>query len=228
MAWYPILTGLSAAAGGLAWGAAHPASSLFGPVVRRLPPGTAIGLTFDDGPNPAITPSLLELLDRHNAKATFFLIGRFARACPGIVTDIASRGFAIGNHTESHPDLTFLPTHRVVRELVECQQSIAHITGTPPTLMRPPYGRRGPQLRTALHRSGLKHVVTWTLLGRDWSPRGKERLIRRLARVRGGDVVVLHDGSHRGLNADRADTLRALEYWLPRWRDAGLQMVSLS
>ena len=226
-AWYPVLAGIPAAAAGLALGACHPASPLFGPVLRRLPSDQTIALTFDDGPNPAVTPRLLDLLDCHEARATFFLIGQFARACPGIVRDIADRGHAIGNHTETHPRLVFLSTRRVVAELVECQRSIAAITGTAPSLMRPPFGARGPQLRAALKESGLEQVVTWTLLGRDWSPRGKRRLIARLGHVHGGDIVVFHDGSHTMLNADRRDTLRALEHWLPRWRDAGLRTVSL-
>jgi len=225
--WYPVLAGIPAAAGGLAWGAYHPASTLFGPVLRRLPPDSTIALTFDDGPNPAVTPRLLDLLDLHDACATFYLIGRFVRACPGIVREIASRGHAIGNHTETHPNLAFLSTRRVVTELVECQRSITEITGREPSMMRPPFGARGPQLRAAIRMSGLTQVVTWTLQGRDWSPRGKHRLIGRLGRVHGGDIVVLHDGSHTMLNADRMDTLRALEYWLPRWKDSGLRTVSL-
>jgi peptidoglycan/xylan/chitin deacetylase (PgdA/CDA1 family) len=226
--WYPVLAaGIPAAAGGLAWGACHPASPLFGPVLRRLPSNQAIALTFDDGPNPAVTPRLLELLDTHGARATFFLIGQFARACPGIVREIADRGHTIGNHTETHPSLVFLSSRRVVAELAGCQRSIAAITGTAPSLMRPPFGRRGPQLRAALETCGLKQVVTWTLLGHDWSPRGKQRLIPRLGRVHGGDIVVFHDGSHRMLNADRMETLRALEHWLPRWKDSGLRTVSL-
>jgi peptidoglycan/xylan/chitin deacetylase (PgdA/CDA1 family) len=173
-AWYPMLAGIPAgAAGTLAWGAYHPASSLFGPVVRRIPSDRAIALTFDDGPNPAITPRLLDLLDRHGARATFFLIGRFARACPGIVKEIAGRGHAIGNHTETHPRLVFLSMRRVLAELVECQQSIGEITGRAPSVMRPPFGARGPQVRAAVKTSGLKQVVTWTVLAHDWSRRGK-------------------------------------------------------
>jgi len=226
-AWYPVLAGIPAAAGGLAWGAYHPASPLFGPVLRRLPDDRTIALTFDDGPNPALTPRLLDLLDRHQARATFFLIGQFARACPAIVREIAARGHAIGNHTETHPRLVFLSTRRVVGELVECQQSIGVITGSAPSLMRPPFGARGPQLRAAVRASGLKRVVTWTLMAHDWSPRGKRQLIARLGRVHGRDVIVFHDGSHTMLNADRMDTLRALEHWLPRWTDSGLRTVLL-
>jgi peptidoglycan/xylan/chitin deacetylase (PgdA/CDA1 family) len=225
--WLPALAGIPAAAGALAWGAYHPASALFGPVMRRLPSDGMLALTFDDGPNPAITPQLLDLLDRHEARATFFLIGQFARACPALVRDIAARGHAIGNHTETHPRLLFLSPRQVLKELVDCQQSIAGITGTAPSLMRPPFGARGPQLRTAIEQSGLEQVVTWTRLLHDWSPRGKQRLIARLRCVRGGEVLVFHDGSHTALDADRTATLRALEHWLPRWKDAGLATVSL-
>jgi peptidoglycan/xylan/chitin deacetylase (PgdA/CDA1 family) len=226
-AWYPVLAGIPAAAGGLAWGAYHPASPLFGPVLRRLSSPHSIALTFDDGPNPAVTPRLLDLLDRHDARATFFLIGQFARACPDIVREIANRGHTIGNHTETHPRLVFLSPPRVLAELIECQQSIGGITGTAPSLMRPPFGARGPQLRSAIKKSGLKQVVTWTLMGHDWSPRGKRQLIARLGRVHGRDVIVFHDGSHKALNADRMETLRALEHWLPRWKDQGLRTVLL-
>jgi peptidoglycan-N-acetylglucosamine deacetylase len=225
-AWYPPLAAVPAA-GVLGWGAFHPASPLFGPVFRRLPSSQAIALTFDDGPNPALTPQLLDLLDRHDARATFFLIGRFARACPDIVREIARRGHAIGNHTETHPSLVFLSRARVASELADCQRSIGDIAGVRPTLMRPPFGARGPQLRAALGGCGLSQVVTWTLIAHDWSPRGQRGLLRRLGRVRGTDVVAFHDGSHVALNADRTATLRALEHWLPRWRDQGLRFPSL-
>ena len=226
-AWLQILAEVPAAAAVLAWGAYHPASRLFGPALCRTASPNTIALTFDDGPNPAITPRLLGLLDRHEVHATFFLIGRWARACPAIVRDIAADGHAIGNHTETHPNLLFLSRPRIVTELTRCQQSIADITGTPPSLLRPPYGARGPQLRRALGAAGLTHVVTWTTMGRDWSTEGKRRLVGRLARVRGGEIIVLHDGCHRALDADRLATIRALEHWLPRWKDAGLHAVRL-
>jgi peptidoglycan-N-acetylglucosamine deacetylase len=225
-AWYPPLAAVPAA-GLLGWGAFHPASPLFGPVLRRLPSNQSVALTFDDGPNPALTPRLLDLLDRHEARATFFLIGRFARACPDLVREIARRGHAIGNHTETHPSLVFLSRAGIASELGRCQQSIADVAGVRPTLMRPPFGARGPQLRAALAGCGLSQVVTWTLIAYDWSPRGQRGLMRRLARVRGADVVAFHDGSHLALNADRTATLHALEHWLPRWKDQGLRFPSL-
>jgi peptidoglycan/xylan/chitin deacetylase (PgdA/CDA1 family) len=220
-------TGGCAASGLFAWSAYHPASTLFGRTIRHAPSDRAVALTFDDGPNPAVTPRLLDLLDRHRAHGTFFLIGRWARAYPSIVRDIARRGHTIGNHTTTHPNLIPLPTSRIVGELVECQTILEEIAGVRPSLVRPPFGARGPHFQMAVRRSGLTHVVTWTLMGRDWTGRGQQRLESRLQRVKGGDVVVLHDGSFDAIGADRHATVRALEYWLPRWIDAGLELQAL-
>jgi len=214
-------------AGTLSWAACHPRSQLFGPTLTGLSSTSIVALTFDDGPNPSATPGILDALDRYHAAATFFLIGRFARACPFLVKAIAERGHSIGNHTETHPNTAWLSTRQIVTELESCQDAIDEITGRRPTLMRPPFGFRGPQLNAAVERSGLKRVVMWSLMGRDWTQTGKRRLVERLGHARGGDIVVLHDGYHRALRADRTETVRALEYWLPRWRDAGLQFVSL-
>ena len=231
MTWPPalggVLGGVTVAAGVGAWGACHPSSQIFGRTVTRIPPSSSLALTFDDGPNPAATPQLLDLLDRHQARATFFLVGRWVRACQEIVREIAARGHTIGNHTDTHPNLVWLSTRSIVAELVRCQQSIEQAAAEQPTLMRPPFGFRGPHLQAAVARSRLETVVMWSVMGRDWSPRGKRRLVKRLARVGRGDILVLHDGSHRALGADRTETLRALEHWLPRWRDAGLNCVSL-
>jgi peptidoglycan/xylan/chitin deacetylase (PgdA/CDA1 family) len=229
MAWSEILAAAPVTAGGvLAWGAYHPASSLFGRTLRHAPSGQTIALTFDDGPNPAVTPHLLDILDRHGARVTFFVIGRWVRAYPAIVREAVARGHAIGNHTETHPNLIFAPKRRIVAELVQCQEAIEEAAGVRPSLMRPPWGARGPQLQAALGESGLSQVVMWSLLARDWYPRGKRRLRTRLERAIGGDIVVFHDGFHGMLGADRQDTLRALKYWLPRWTDAGLTCVPLT
>ena len=102
-----VSSGAAAAAGITAWGAVAPSSELFGPTVRRTSSSRKIALTFDDGPNPAVTPRLLELFDRHSVRATFFLIGKFARACPELVKEISARGHLIGNHSDTHANLFF-------------------------------------------------------------------------------------------------------------------------
>jgi peptidoglycan/xylan/chitin deacetylase (PgdA/CDA1 family) len=225
---WPIISGGAAVLAGTAsWAACHPRSQLFGPTLSRLRSESILALTFDDGPNPSATAAILDALERHRASATFFLIGGFARACPSLVKGIAERGHSIGNHTDSHRNTLWLSPRQLLTELVSCQDVIDEITGKRPLLMRPPFGFRGPHLYAAVKRSGLKRVVMWNLMGRDWTERGKRALIDRLECARGGDIVVLHDGDHRALGADRSETLRALEHWLPRWRDAGLQCVAL-
>jgi peptidoglycan-N-acetylglucosamine deacetylase len=238
-----------ACAGVAAWGAVSATSELFGPTLHHTPDASQLALTFDDGPNPACTPGLLALLERHCVPATFFLVGRFAHACPELVREIADRGHSIGNHTQTHVNLTFLSAGRIADELHACQESILRALGferdAAPVLMRPPFGYRGPQLWSAIRSVGLRGVAMWSLKCYDWKPQPAERLIKRLERVtkrrpvsgtkdavrksdQGGDIVLLHDGDARALGADRRHVLAALEYLLPRWRDAGFEFVTMN
>ncbi len=223
----------AAAAGITAWGAVVPSSELFGPTMRHTASSRKIALTFDDGPNPAITPLLLGLFDRYSVRATFFLIGKFARACPELVREISARGHLIGNHSDTHANL-FLQTRAGIRgELARCQEAIAAATrAEPPRWMRPPYGYRSPFLRGEIRRAGMQGVVMWSKICWDWKPQPPERLIGRLSRVARpdrpqGDVVVMHDGDHRALGGERHHVMAALEHWLPRWRDAGMEFVTI-
>jgi peptidoglycan-N-acetylglucosamine deacetylase len=217
-----------AAAGGLAaYGAMHPAAQLFGPTVRGTGSPRTIALTFDDGPNPAVTPALLDLLEIHNCRATFFLIGGFVRKCGALAREINARGHLLGNHTETHPNLLWLSRRAIGEELDRCQQAIGEATGRAARWMRPPYGFRGPQLAEVVRRRGLRGTVMWRVSAHDWVAQAPERVAGRLRAVRGGDIVLLHDGDHRHLDGDRGHTVRALAKWLPRWRDAGLECVTL-
>ena len=222
-----------AAAGIAAWGAVAPSSELFGPAVWRTSSSRKIALTFDDGPNPPVTPRLLELFDRHSVRATFFLIGKFARVCPELVKEISLRGHLIGNHTDTHANLFFRSRAGIRGELVRCQDSIAAAAhAEPPLWMRPPYGYRSPLLREEIRRAGMRGVVMWSKMCWDWKPQPPQRLIERLSRVARldrphGDIVVMHDGDHRALSGDRHHVVAALEYWLPRWRDAGMEFVTI-
>jgi peptidoglycan/xylan/chitin deacetylase (PgdA/CDA1 family) len=228
-----------AVAGAAVWGAVYPGSQLFGPTLRRTKTSGSIALTFDDGPNPSITPQLLDLLERHSARATFFVIGRFARACPELIREIDARRHSIGNHTDTHASLAWRAPQRISTELARCQEAVAAATQAPPPVwMRPPFGFRGPQLRGAVRSAGLAGVVMWSLTCYDWTPQPATKLIARLARLRsanksaaaaknGGDIVLLHDGDHRALGGDRAHVVTALEYWLPRWRDQGAEFVTI-
>jgi peptidoglycan-N-acetylglucosamine deacetylase len=235
--------GALTAAAALAYGARHPRAQLFGRTIFRTNSARKLALTFDDGPNPAITPKLLDLLDRYNAKATFFVIGRYVRECPELVQETAARGHDVGNHTELHPNLLWLNPTKVRVELRLCHDAIRGVLGVPPKWFRPPFGFRNPWVIPAARELGYRTVM-WTLLPGDWREKPAEWLIPRLqpiadhaqrslgngskpATARTGDVLCLHDGAHRELNGDRSRTLAALEHWLPRWRDLGLEFVTI-
>jgi peptidoglycan-N-acetylglucosamine deacetylase len=244
----PWAIGGPVAAAGIAaacWASVAPSAQLFGPTIYRLPDRGAsreIALTFDDGPNPSVTPGLVDLLDRYQARATFFVIGRFARACPELVREIAARGHSLANHTETHPHMIFLSRARISRELRECQDAVQQALASAnlrsrsirdPGLkgsmkfMRPPFGFRGPQMDGVVRGLGLAGVVMWSRLCYDWKPQPPERIIGRLALVRPRDIVLMHDGDHRHLNGDRGHVSKALAHWLPRWRDAGFEFVTI-
>jgi peptidoglycan-N-acetylglucosamine deacetylase len=243
----PFLISVPAAVivtGGVAaYGAVHPRAQLFGPTICRTNSSRKLAITFDDGPNPAITPQLLDLLDRFQAKATFFLIGRFVRECPKLVRETAARGHALGNHTETHANLFKLSPSQIVVELRLCHHAIANTVGAPARWFRPPYGFRNPWVIPAASALGCRTVM-WTLIPGDWKEKPAEWLIRRMQPIATnaqrnansgpksgasttGDILCLHDGWHRQLGADRTRTLAALEHWLPRWHDLGLEFVTI-
>ena len=243
----PFLVSVPAAvattAGVAAYGAFFPRSQLFGRTICRTNSPRKLAITFDDGPNPAITPKLLDLLDRYQAKATFFVIGRFVRECPDLVKETAARGHAIGNHTESHQNLFKLGPSQITVELRLCHHAIANTLGAPPKWFRPPYGFRNPWVIPTATSLGCRTVM-WTLIPGDWLERPAEWLIRRMQPIAvhaqhnagsafnggasgTGDIICLHDGYHKELNYDRTRTLAALEHWLPRWRDLGLEFVTM-
>lgn len=227
---FPALCATAAAFGAsatYAWGSVAPSAQLFGPTIRTTGDPWTIALTFDDGPNPAATPPLLDLLDRHRVHATFFLIGAWVRRAPSLANDISARGHAVGNHTDTHPALTLRSTERIRQELDRCDDSIESATAQKSRWMRPPFGYRSLLLDRIVRRRGGAGVVMWSASARDWKTQRTERVIERLRHAQGGDIVLLHDGDHRVMNSDRRHTVAALEYWLPRWKDSGIRFVTL-
>ena len=121
---------LTAAAAVIAYGAVNPRSELFGPTVHGTNSPRKLAITFDDGPNPKITPELLKLLGRYQVRATFFVIGRFARECPELVREIADRGHTVGNHTETHANLFWCRPPQIRAEIARCNEAISAATGS--------------------------------------------------------------------------------------------------
>jgi len=220
---WEIVVPAVAALGLPAWAALHPRSQLFGSTRRGV--AQACALTFDDGPNPRVTPHLLSLLERHRVPATFFVLGKYVDQCPALAAEIVAANHAIGNHTYDHPNLLFFTRRQIIEELNRCEDAVFRATGRHSSCVRPPFGFRGPQFHSAAREIGLSEVVMWSVSGHDWDSQPAARVSRRISKVQSGDIVLLHDGDHRLPNADRSHMIQALEYWLPRWKDSGLQFI---
>jgi peptidoglycan/xylan/chitin deacetylase (PgdA/CDA1 family) len=221
----PLATGISAglaataglglAVGGCAYAAMWPASQLFGAtMIAPARPGE-LALTFDDGPNPAWTPRLLETLAGHDVRATFFLLGIRAQAELALVRQIAAGGHLIGNHSWSHPNLAFAPASRIEEELSRTSQTLEEITGAPVRFFRPPFGARRPEVLRAARCLGMVPVM-WNAMTSDWENPSAQaiagRLIRaidNLARHGRAANIVLHDGGHLTPSANREPSIAA-------------------
>lgn len=179
-------------------------SPWFGPIIREFPTARReVWLTIDDGPDPHDTPQILDALARHEARATFFVIGRKVDAHRDLVWRSFREGHQIGNHTYSHPSASFwalgpCATHREIRLGGE---AIVTATGHPPALFRSPVGMTNPFVHSAL---GDQHLVGWTVSGLDGCSARGEVVVERLMRgVRPGAILVVHEGDGRAATVER-------------------------
>jgi len=210
-----------------------PRSRLLGENIVRLPEGAArrgdVALTFDDGPDPDVTPRVLQLLDTHGAKASFFCIGERAAAFPELVRDIARRGHSVENHSERHSTrFGWYGAGALRRELEGAQAIIAGITGRAPAFFRAPFGTRNPLLDLVLARCGLR-LVSWTRRGYDTVDTSATRVLHRLLKgLAAGDVLLLHDGVSARARRGAPTVLAVLPELLDRLSAHGLKSVSLA
>ncbi len=227
-AWPVVIATLAVAAGVITWGIAAPAAQLVVPSVNHTRASDAIAFTFDDGPDPATTPRVLDLLALHAAHATFFVVGSRAAAHPEIVRRIVAEGHDVGSHTWSHAHtFHFGSAARQRLDIERGLDAVAAITGQRPRLFRPPQGLRTPPLRRAL--AGLSLVcVTWSERALDAMGRDSRAIVRRLdPAVRAGAILALHDGGGFGGTLDRSPTVAALGTLLDLARARGLRCVRL-
>jgi peptidoglycan/xylan/chitin deacetylase (PgdA/CDA1 family) len=224
------LTGAIATASAVAAGyqSMAPTGQWYGRTFTGLPPGTRqLALTYDDGPNDPPTLRLLEVLARHGARATFFLIGRYVQQRPDIAREIAKAGHAIGNHTFTHPLLIFKNASEIRREVCDCNAALRDAVGQPTNLFRPPFGGRRPAVLRIACDLGLEPVM-WNVTGYDWNAPPAAVIEQKVARqVRGGDVILLHDGGHKQMGADRSQTVFATDHLLARYKAEGYEFVTL-
>ncbi len=209
-----------------------PRSRFLGPNLTRLgEPESRDGqvvLTIDDGPDPEVTPHLLTMLEAHGATASFFLIGRRAQRHPDLVAEVIRRGHAIENHTYSHANAFALKSPwEQARDIDRSQRVLTEIAGRPPVYFRPPAGIRGPFLDGILHRRGLL-LASWTRRGFDTADGNPERVAKRLTdNLRGGDILLLHDGNAARDSAGKPVTLTSLPKVLEALGERGLCGVAL-
>jgi peptidoglycan/xylan/chitin deacetylase (PgdA/CDA1 family) len=209
-----------------------PRSRLLGPNLSRLPEAAArrgeVVLSFDDGPDAQITPLVLDLLDRHGAKASFFFTGTRAQCHPEVVSEVARRGHSVENHSDRHSNFfACYGAARYRRELSCAQARLAALAGRAPRYFRAPMGLRNPLLEPVLARMGLR-LVSWTRRGFDSVSRDPQRVLARLTRgLAAGDILLLHDAGGARTRAGRPVVLEVLPGLLERLRRAGLRSVSL-
>lgn len=182
-----------------------PRSKLLGPNITRLPDEAArrgeVAITIDDGPEPVVTPQVLDILDRYRAKATFFCIGRRAEQYPELCHEIVRRGHAIENHSQSHYwFLSLLGPWRTYREVHQAQIKLSEICGVAPRFFRPTAGLRNLVLEPVLLQCNLR-LCSWSKRGFDTRVDDADKVLNSLTRnLRGGDIFLLHDG-HAAKNA---------------------------
>jgi peptidoglycan-N-acetylglucosamine deacetylase len=210
-----------------------PTGQGYGRTFTGLARGTKkLSLTYDDGPNDPHTLRLLEVLDKHNVRATFFLIGRYVQRRPEIVREIVKAGHVIGNHTFTHPLLIFKSAAEVRQELSECRRALEDATAGNSNLIsnlfRPPFGGRRPAVLRIARELGLEPVM-WNVTGYDWNAPPSAVIEQKVGKqIRGGDVILLHDGGHKEMGADRSQTVLATDRLLARYKSEGYELVTIS
>ncbi len=206
---------------------ASPRTQWVVPTVFRLPAGTEhVALTFDGGPDPIITPQVLDVLAEFGAHATFFVVGRRAAAYPEVVRRVHAAGHQIGSHTFSHSHgFHFRCAKAMAADIERGITAIAAVIGERPTAFRPPVGLRVPTLRAALTRVAEPLVCyTWTERGLDTLRRPATAIVARLRpHLAPGAILTLHDGGGLGGSTNRAPTVAALRELLGILGERGLR-----
>jgi len=219
-------TGIATAAG---YQSMAPTGQWYGRTFTGLPRGTKqIALTYDDGPNDPHTLKLLDVLAKHDVRATFFMIGRYVRQRADIVREVASAGHVIGNHTFTHPLLIFESAIQTRSELEACRAALTDAIGEHSNFFRPPFGGRRPATLHIARTLGLQTIM-WNVTGYDWNAPPAAEIEKKVSRqIRGGDVVLLHDGGHKAMGADRSQTLLATDSLIQRYKDQGFEFVTVT
>lgn len=192
--------------------------------VHRVPgAGDVVALTFDDGPDPRYTPAILDALEKHGVKATFFVVGEHVERYPDLARRIVDEGHEIGFHSYAHHRMKGRPYEDVRREQQRCAEIVRRVAGVEPVWYRPPRRQMTSAQERMVNEEGLQ-VAFWShaLEGRKFTEDPAGWTERLCCDVKPGDVLLLHDGLH-----DRRETVARLDYMLERIQGRGLEIVSL-
>lgn len=214
----------------LADGVLRPGSSVLYPTLRRGPRDRPrVALSFDDGPDPEVTPAVLDALAAHGARATFFAIGRAIDAHPELARRLVAEGHELANHSWSHSRWgSFAMPRAQGAEIERGERAVAAIAGTGGSpLYRAPFGVKSPPFTEAARARRLT-LVAWSLHSRDTFGAEPKRVAARvLRRIRPGDIVLLHDGHDRP-GRHRTGCAHAVPLILAGLRERGLECVTVS
>ncbi|WP_421378277.1 polysaccharide deacetylase family protein [Bacillus salacetis] len=185
----------------------------------------AVAITFDDGPNPVFTPQVLEIFQKVNGKATFFMIGEQMENSPELVKKAADLGHEIGNHTYTHPKLSQISKEEAVKEIDATASLIEKLTGQKPSLFRPPYLDYNGQTTEVLQEKGYPIMIgALNMEATDWEQPGVDFILRKTKNViENGSILLFHDGY-----GDRSQTIEAVRILAQELTEQGFELVTVS
>lgn len=220
--WLPGSEGLAEETYGVVSGEVVARNVLKAPVaavevkVATVSAGSSVFLTFDDGPDPTWTPQVLDVLAKHGVKATFCMVGRYAKANPALVARVVAEGHTLCNHTQNHASLDTLSADGVETEIATAQASISGAGGVSPSVFRIPYGRGSATVSAVAGRLGLS-ILGWNVDPSDYTRPGTDQIVARVSQaLRPGAIVLMHDGG-----GERSQTVAALDRLIPMLKAAG-------
>ena len=204
----------------LIYGAITVHSGFFKEVICTSAKPNQMALTFDDGPDPDRTPTMLRFLKEHSIKGTFFIIGEKAKAYPELVKQMVDEGHTVANHTYSHPLIWgFMNQEGLEHQIDQTKAIIQKITGNEPLFFRPPFGVVNPSVVKVIEKLGL-HLIGWDIRSRDGGPIKSDAIYKFVKpRIGKGSIALFHDTN--------PETPAALERILADCREQGVEIVSL-
>ncbi len=186
-----------------------------------------MAITFDDGPNEPYTSQILDILDKYNVKATFFMVGRNVEKFPKTARKVAEAGHVIGNHTYNHRGPLLNTPLRAIGEIKRAEEAIKKATFTPLYLFRSPYGAANRELFRQAEKLGYI-ICQWSVNAGDWRGADPEKIKKRvLSGAENGTIILMHDGRNLAAGHDRTSTVAALPKIILSLQDKGYNFVTL-